>query len=703
MSDGPLSPEEVAHRGFGTSFRGFDTNEVRSYLVRVADELRSSIARERELNRRLADAEHRAANPVLDRDTLTRALGEEMARILATAQEAASELRTKAEENAARILREAHEQAKQIRGKAEGLLAERTVEAEAEAGEIRRAAAGEAAQVVERARQEAAGVLADVEARGRLLVQEAHAARARVLGDLTRRRKALHGQVEQLRAGRERLLDAYRLVRRTTDEVADELQRVEVEAREAAAAAAAGADDRAGAADAEPVEELDDVLAAFPQGMAERAEGADAAQGDAAPGAASPDTAGGEAAGGEVASSVPAGETTTAGERAPRPAPLRLLRRPEEPGSGSPETAQPRPESEGVRIIATRPGAAAPTSPVEAPSPVPGATGDAPEDAEGPPAHGGQTGSGDPPAAEDTAVSEAGAGDPPGGQAPPPVDELFARIRAGRAEAVAKARQVLAGPEGAEAGAAGPDGPETGDSGAAAATTTHGIGAEAAESLLQRRDGAVEQLETRLARKLKRALQDEQNEVLDRLRSSGSTNPDAVLPSAADQAARYRRAAEELLGSAAAAGLAFVSPAGGPPPDVADLAGELTAALADPLRRSLERALGGDAVGDATVAVERVGAAYRECKGQRIEGLAGDAVTAAFSRGALAGLVPGTPAQWIVDDDGRPCPDCDDNALAGPTPAGDAFPTGQTHPPAHTGCRCLLAPAEVPAAANGTG
>ena len=696
MSDGPLSPEEVAHRGFGTSFRGFDTNEVRSYLVRVADELRSSIARERELNRRLADAEHRAANPVLDRDTLTRALGEEMARILATAQEAASELRTKAEENAARILREAHEQAKQIRGKAEGLLAERTVEAEAEAGEIRRAAAGEAAQVVERARQEAAGVLADVEARGRLLVQEAHAARARVLGDLTRRRKALHGQVEQLRAGRERLLDAYRLVRRTSDEVADELQRVEVEAREAAAAAAAGADDRAGAADAEPVEELDDVLAAFPQETAEPAEGADAAQGDAAPAAgAPPDTAAGEAAGGEVVSSVPVGETTTAGERSPRPAPLRLLRRPAEPGSGSPEAVQPRPESEGVRIIATRPGAT--------PAPAPAATGEPPEDPGVPPADGGQTGPGDQPAAEDTAVSEAQAGDPPGGQAPPPVDELFARIRAGRADAVAKARQVLAGPEGAEAGAAGPDGPETGDPGAAAPTTKHGIGAEAAESLLQRRDGAVEQLETRLARKLKRALQDEQNEVLDRLRSSGSTSPDAVLPSAADQAARYRRAAEELLGSAAAAGVAFVSPAGGPPPDVADLAGELTSALADPLRRSLERALGGDAVGDATVAVERVGAAYRECKGQRIEGLAGDAVTAAFSRGALAGLVPGTPAQWIVDDDGRPCPDCDDNALAGPTPAGDAFPTGQTHPPAHTGCRCLLAPAEVPAAANGTG
>jgi hypothetical protein len=46
--------------------------------------------------------------------------------------------------------------------------------------------------------------------------------------------------------------------------------------------------------------------------------------------------------------------------------------------------------------------------------------------------------------------------------------------------------------------------------------------------------------------------------------------------------------------------------------------------------------------------------------------------------------------RWIVDDDGGPCPDCDDDALAGPTRKGDPFPTGQLHPPAHPGCRCVL-------------
>src|SRR2546430_1796534 len=67
--------------------------------------------------------------------------------------------------------------------------------------------------------------------------------RAKVLGDLGRRRKLAQVQVAQLRAGRERLLDAYRTVRRTLDEVSDELQRADAEARLAAEQAAIRASD----------------------------------------------------------------------------------------------------------------------------------------------------------------------------------------------------------------------------------------------------------------------------------------------------------------------------------------------------------------------------------------------------------------------------------------------------------------------------
>ena len=66
-----------------------------------------------------------------------------------------------------------------------------------------------------------------------------------------------------------------------------------------------------------------------------------------------------------------------------------------------------------------------------------------------------------------------------------------------------------------------------------------------------------------------------------------------------------------------------------------------------------------------------------------------------FARAALGAVPEGTVMRWVVDDDVAECPDCDDNALAGPVPSGEAFPTGHPHPPAHAGCRCLLAPANA--------
>ncbi len=791
MSDGPLSPEEVAHRGFGTTFRGFDTAEVRAYLQRVGNELKAATARERELHKRVADAEHRAAHPVLEGDALTRALGDEMGRILATAQEAANGLKDKGEENAARILREAHDQAQRIRAQAEAILAMRTEEADAEAAEIRRVATAEAAEVVERAGDDAAGVMADVESKARQLVHDAQAARARVLGDLTRRRRLLQTQVEQLRAGRDRLLEVYRKVRSTTDEVADELQRVEDEAREAAGAAG----ERVAAGPM--VDDLDEVLAAFAAASATEEGGpspdpAPTSDGDAettasgagptahtvtdpasvAPGGGAAQAAAASAQG--PGSSIPfqvkaaiaaqlagqaqdaardaapestateaAGNTPSAdtgplpqvvstrpgGERRP----LRLLRRPK--GDGRPlDVVSPPTGDEAVCVFPPPPEplvAAAVTS-VSAPADgqaagddvvAPAAIGEVDTRAD-PPAAGEPDASADPPAAgepnEPADPAAAGETDAPASDLHAPgetdadaaaaiagVDELFARIRAGRADAVARAHEVLTADPGApvqlDTPAAAPPGDEEAS---ASATASAPAGPAQEESLLRRRDNAVEGLEAKLARKLKRALQDEQNEILDRLRSAkAGAGPEAVLPAPADQAGRYRQAAEEALQASAAAGMSFMAPSDPTDghqaaPDVTPVVDELVSSLGEPLRRALERAMRGDGA-DPTLVGERIGAAYRECKAQRVEGLAGDAVTAAFSRGELAVMPAGAASRWVVDDNGRPCPDCDDNALAGPTPAGEAFPTGQAHPPAHAGCRCLLAPAALAAAVRG--
>src|SRR2546425_4658932 len=105
-ADVPVTAEDVAHRGFSTAFRGFDPNDVRQYLTRVAESLRAAKERQRELEQQVRDAEARAANPKIDEATLTNALGEHTAQIIRSAHEAAAGIRTKAEESVEHILKD---------------------------------------------------------------------------------------------------------------------------------------------------------------------------------------------------------------------------------------------------------------------------------------------------------------------------------------------------------------------------------------------------------------------------------------------------------------------------------------------------------------------------------------------------------------------------------------------------------------------
>jgi hypothetical protein len=66
---------------------------------------------------------------------------------------------------------------------------------------------------------------------------------------------------------------------------------------------------------------------------------------------------------------------------------------------------------------------------------------------------------------------------------------------------------------------------------------------------------------------------------------------------------------------------------------------------------------------------------------------------AALSLGTMA-VVGNGVIEWVaVAASGEsPCPDCEDNGLNGAQAPGEEFPTGHAYPPAHPGCRCLLAP-----------
>lgn len=217
------------------------------------------------------------------------------------------------------------------------------------------------------------------------------------------------------------------------------------------------------------------------------------------------------------------------------------------------------------------------------------------------------------------------------------------------------------------------------------------------ETLLQRRDQAIEPIEAALCRRLKRALQDDQNDLLDRLRNIRGKAAGVVLPAREAHAARFRELSRPFLGEAIAAGAAFTASVTGRKASDhmggADVAAEdLAEGIVDPLRRRLESVLLAGEGDDPVVLAEAVGAAYREWKTKRVELVAAEAVVAAFAKGAYAATPGAATLRWVVDDADGPCPDCDDNALSGEQPKGEPFPTGQRHPPAHPGCRCLLIP-----------
>ncbi len=65
-SSSHLAPDDVARHSFGSVRRGYDTSEVRAYLESIAAGLRGLAEREHQLLQELADAEYRAAHPVLD-------------------------------------------------------------------------------------------------------------------------------------------------------------------------------------------------------------------------------------------------------------------------------------------------------------------------------------------------------------------------------------------------------------------------------------------------------------------------------------------------------------------------------------------------------------------------------------------------------------------------------------------------------------
>ncbi len=724
MTEDPrIDPADLRNVRFPGSSRRYDARSVDQFLETVATRIAATNELVDELRARILDLEATPAAPAatpppqlahLDDDELVRLVGEETTSGLSTARRAADEIRSKAEESAARMVREATTEADRAKEEARATAATLTREAEealeqattaatAEASRITDAAAAEAEQTLAQATELAEAELAAAEARraeadseverileeareeGRGMVAEAKEVRTRILDDLQRRRDTARDQIERLLAGRERLLAAYDLVRENLDDITGQLADALPDPGEpelpdgfvgivGTTATDHDEDEERAAADhaAAVLDEVDDTVAPVSDddtAAYDDAEGtvedplapvADDVVLDAADRIDGP----GDGAGADD----PVAETESEADSLPEEGSA------EDAGDAAPHAEDdlgPVPEEElGTPDDAVEDVAAEDDGSQEVEQSAP-----------------------DEPVTELDA-DEAEEHAPGGGH----VDALFARLRAEREQSVAKAREVVQGDD-ATADDAPPESDEAQPTvaGESEGDVPEGAPAEgrgdvdripseflADDDALAARREALAPLDTALNRALKRKLADEQNELLDLLRRSGTTTATDLLPELAVQAGSYAKVAEKHLRAAAVAG-----GGDGVDVDLAPLAEALGAALVEPFRRRVERS-SSEVGGDADELDERLRALYREWKVQHIAPVAQDALLSAYALGTLRAAEPDGRVRWLIDPAQGPCPDAQDNALAGEVTAGEAFPTGDACPQAHPGCHCLL-------------
>lgn len=618
----PSSPAAVGSAQFNVTRRGYDQGEVRDFLRMVSAELARLQEREKFLESEMRAMQTRGLSDpgVLDEATVTTLLGEETARVLSVAREAAQQMRDRAAETAERMVREAASEVARMRE-----------EAEIEASRRRSDASSDSESEIELAKQQ-----------GREMVNEARAYREKLLAELATRRELARQQIEELIRHRDRLKEAF----------------------ERASLAASGA-----------VGDLTDF----------------------------------DAAAEEFQQAVPVVIETS---------PISVIKPQEvEPSNVLPfdrekfeddveQQVQPvseesKPEIAVDEIVET-------PEVINVDSVVEIKTVDSIETSQSPdeePDNGhrakivqmfGRTSrrlhpSTDKPEVEIQEISapekieESKEPEPTAKKTS--VDDLFARLRESGAQSVASSVKNSTAPTKKE---------KPSETKVKAPTPI-----EPDLKMFERRDTALVAVDEVVAKKLKRVLADEENAMLNYLQSKkAQVALEKVLPSVENQLQNYVEATSKELVEAAMSGAQSLSKS-----LKADLRKKvsntsvmqvMSKKLADdivyPLRERIQKCVERSA-GDASEMSSLIRTVYREWKMQQIDKLVGDISRLAYSRGAYLVLETGTKVCWMVDPNGPPCSDAEDNSLAGQVACGEKFPTGHEHPVIHSGCKCLVVPA----------
>ena len=671
----PSSPAAVGSAQFEVVRRGYDQGEVRDFLRMVSAELARLQERERFLESEMRAIQTRGLSDpgVLDEATVTTLLGEETARVLSVAREAAQQMRVRAAESAERLVRDATLE-----------VARMHEEADIEVARRRSDALEDSESEIELAKQQ-----------GREMVNEAREYSEKKLSELARRRELAKQQIEQLIRDRDRLMSAFERARLAANDVMGDLTEFDEAAGELSQATSNGVVDRTiqnvvqfdrekydndTSEHSVPVitdlSKTEPVQQPFLTGQAESVSELEL----------------------EKPVGVPVENTFV------KPVEKIVEEPVEEPVE---ELVKVKSEVRS-EIKADEPDAGHRANVIQ----LFGRTSrrlhpstDAPTDA--------STGDQQTEEAELTVQSE---------QTQEPVleavkstpklkiekaavvpkksgvDDLFAKLRQAGAGTVAISIKPVAPINKKQTQAVvqiespiKPT-PET--------SSNEQKAPKPDTRIFSKRDESLAPMIDLLAKKLRRVLADEENTVLNYLQSKkAQVALETVLPSFDSQVQSFVEATSKDLIEVAMAGAQSLTKS-----LKADLRKKVSNTtvmqvmsknLADsivlPLRTRIQKCVEKSA-GDSNEMSSLIRTVYREWKMQQIDKLVGDIARLAYSRGAYLVLDTGTKVCWMVDPNGPACSDAEDNSLAGAIARGENFPTGHEHPVAHPGCRCLVVP-----------
>ena len=621
----PSSPAAVGSAQFNVSRKGYDQGEVRDFLRMVSAELARLQEREKFLESEMRAMQTRGLSDpgVLDEATVTALLGEETARVLTVAREAAQQMRDRAAETAERIVREASAEVARLRE-----------QAEIESSRRRSDAATDSESEIDLAKQQ-----------GREMVNEARAYREKLLNELAVRRELARQQIEELIRSRDRLKAAFERASLAASGVVGDLTDFDEAAEEFQQAVPVVIETKPISV-IEPRNDSPTNVLPFDREKFE-------------------DDA-----------SEPVNER--ANERANE-----LVNKP----VAEPEILEPVVESENIVPVIQD---SAPTIADEQP-------------AESDDGHRakivqmfGRTSRRLHPSTETPEVDQTVPTVP---EVMTPelikkiepkkssVDDLFAKLRQAGAENVASSVKTVKDSS-----------HKTTETPKKAVEPPKPI--EPDLKMFERRDSALIAVDEMLVKKLKRVLADEENAMLNYLQSKkAQVALEKVLPSFENQLQTFVEATSKELIEAAMSGAQSLSKS-----LKSDLRKKISNAtvmqvlskkLADdivyPLRERIQKCVEGSD-GSASEMSSLIRSTYREWKMKQVDKIVGDISRLAYSRGAYLVLETGVKVCWMVDPNGPPCADAEDNSLAGEVNCGEKFPTGDEHPVIHAGCKCLVVP-----------